>query len=170
MRSAGQLVMLTLLWMFAWGAFTPASALSGLAVSAALLALFPPGPTQRVRLRPFGAVRLVGYVVVQLLSSNLVVARQILQPRPSLRQGVVAHRLSVPGAEVVTVMTTIIALSPGTMVVDANADSTTIHVHVLNLVDVEGARRSLQRLERLVVAALGADRTTETDHSLREDQ
>ncbi|MEZ5323306.1 MAG: Na+/H+ antiporter subunit E [Microthrixaceae bacterium] len=154
MRSLGRIAVLTLLWMFAWGAFSGASILSGLAVSTALLALFPPGRDPGLRLRPIGAVRLVAHVVGQLVTSNLVMTVQTLRRRPALRQGVVTHRLGQPSAEVVTLMTTIIALSPGTMVVDVSPDSAIIHVHVLNLADVEATRRSLERLERLVAGAI----------------
>ncbi|MCB0976634.1 MAG: Na+/H+ antiporter subunit E [Acidimicrobiales bacterium] len=158
MRSAGRLVLLTVLWMFAWGSFTPASVLSGIAVSIGLLALFPPGQPHDVKIRPLGSLRLAGHVVVQLLASNLVMARQILSRRPALRQGVVTHHLGVPSEEVVTVMTSILALSPGTMTVGASPDSSTIQVHVLTLDDLTSMGRSLARLEDLVVGAVGPGR------------
>jgi multisubunit Na+/H+ antiporter MnhE subunit len=61
-------------------------------------------------------------------------------------------------------MSSIIALSPGTMTIDVATDSSVLYVHFFRLDDVEGARASLARLEQLVTAAIGpraaADRST----------
>ena len=57
---------------------------------------------------------------------------------------------------VLTAMTTVISLSPGTLTVDTTPDASTIYVHFLVLDDVEAARHSLRHLEALVVHALGA--------------
>ena len=53
-------------------------------------------------------------------------------------------------------MTSIIALSPGMMTVDVDPQSTTIYVHFFRLRDVDAARRGLERLERLVFAAIAS--------------
>jgi multisubunit Na+/H+ antiporter MnhE subunit len=73
---------------------------------------------------------------------------------------VLAHHLRQPSDNVVTVMTSIIALSPGTMTADVDESSTTIYVHFFRLNDVAAARSSLDRLEQLVVAALGTGTPT----------
>jgi multisubunit Na+/H+ antiporter MnhE subunit len=55
-------------------------------------------------------------------------------------------------------MSSVIALSPGTMTVDVDPDSTRIYVHFLLLRDVEAARASLVRLERLAAGAISDPR------------
>jgi multicomponent Na+:H+ antiporter subunit E len=92
--------------------------------------------------------------MVQLVSSNVLMTRQILRRHPDVRPGVIAHQLRDPSAEAVTVMTSIIALSPGTMTVDV--DPTTIYVHFFRLLDVAAARQQLVRLEHLVAGAITA--------------
>jgi multisubunit Na+/H+ antiporter MnhE subunit len=94
--------------------------------------------------------------VAQLLISNVVVTREILRRRTRLAPGVLAHRLAHPSDEVVTIMTSVISLSPGTMTADVDPDGTTLYVHFLLLHDIESARAGLARLESLVIAALGA--------------
>ena len=84
-------------------------------------------------------------------------AGQIVRKRPTNAPGVLAHHLQHPSEEVMTVMTTVIALSPGTMTVDTSRDSSVVYVHFLLLLDVAAARDSLVRLERLVVGAIGPD-------------
>ena len=69
--------------------------------------------------------------------------------RTATQPGVLAHHLRVPSEHVVTVMTTVIALSPGTMVVDVDRTSSTVYVHFLFLRDLDAARASLDRLERV---------------------
>jgi multicomponent Na+:H+ antiporter subunit E len=157
MRVLGRVVLLVALWLLAWGEITLANLLSGLAVAAALLVAFPPdrGATGHVRLRLRGVVRLSLYVCSQLVVSNIVMAGTILRRRSDLRPGVLAHRLEEPSEEVVAVMSSVIALSPGTMTVDVDTHSTSICVHFLQLRNLDVARASLVRLERLVVDAIG---------------
>lgn len=157
MRLVARVALLVLLWLLAWGELSLVNLLSGIAAATALLVAFPPGRRQsdrRIGVRPVGVARLAGYVLVQLVVSNVVMARNILSPRPDVRPGVLAHRLHRPSEEAVTVMTSIIALSPGTMTVDVDPASTTVYVHFFRLADVAAARAGLARLERLVVGAL----------------
>jgi multicomponent Na+:H+ antiporter subunit E len=149
--------LLVVLWLLAWGEISLANLASGIVVAAALLAAFPPRRARggRVRLSPVGAARLGGYVAGQLVLSNLLMTRQILRRRPRTVPGVLRHRLDEPSEEVVTVMTSVIALSPGTMTVDVDPDSSTIYVHFLFLRDIGAARAGLARLERLARGAIG---------------
>jgi multicomponent Na+:H+ antiporter subunit E len=173
-RIALRVVALVVLWLLAWGTLSVASVLSGVLVAVVLLLVFPPGPPTGVHFHPLGIGRLAGYVVVQLVISNLVMARQILRWTPELEPGVLAHHLQRPSAEVLTAMTTVIALSPGTMTVDTTPDSSAVYVHFLFLHDVDAARAGLVRLERLVLGAIGPDPRSDVDptgaHPVPEEQ
>jgi multicomponent Na+:H+ antiporter subunit E len=152
----GPLALLVTLWILAWGQLTLANLLSGLLVATALLLAFPRRRREdgHVRLSGLGIVRLVAYVAAQLVTSNIVMIRQVLQRSTVRRPGVLAHRLRHPSAHVATAMSSIIALSPGTMTVDVAADSSVLYVHFFDIVDVGGARAALRRLERFVTDAL----------------
>jgi multicomponent Na+:H+ antiporter subunit E len=156
MRVLWRIALLVVLWLLAWGDLSVANVLSGVAVAVVTLVAFPPdAPTgRRVRLRPVGVVRLAGYVLAQLFVSNVLMTRQLLSRRPDVRPGVLAHRLAQPSEEVVTLMTSIIALSPGTMVADVDPASTTVYVHFFRIRDVAAARAALERLERHVTDAI----------------
>ncbi len=160
MRLLTRLVLLVALWLLAWGEVTLANVVSGAAVAALLLVAFPLDPTadRGLRISVVGVARLLGYVAAQLVTSNIVMVREVLRRRPAATAGVLAHRLQTPSEDVVTVATSIISLSPGTMTVDVDRDASTIYVHVLFLDDVDEARAQLARLERLVVAALRGGR------------
>jgi multicomponent Na+:H+ antiporter subunit E len=163
-RFAGRLALLTALWLLAWGQLSLANVVSGVAVAAALLVAFPPSRARPapVRVDVLAVGRLAGHIAVQLVTSNIVMTREVLRPRSTIRPGVLAHRLQRPSEHVVTLMTSVIALSPGTMTVDVDRTSSTIYVHFLFLRDVAAARASLGHLERLAAAAVTAGAGTET--------
>jgi multicomponent Na+:H+ antiporter subunit E len=158
MRLAGRIALLVVLWLLAWGQITLANVVSGVAVAGLLLVAFPPArrASGGVRFSIVGAGRLAAYVVVQLVNSNVVMAGQILGRRSQVPAGVLAYRLRRPSEEVVTVMTSVISLSPGTMTVDVDPDSTAIYVHFFLLRDIDAARAGLRRLEDLAVNAIAA--------------
>lgn len=169
MRIAGRVALLVALWLLAWGEASIANVASGIAVAAALLVAFPPGRRSGAHIQAAGAARLSAYVVRQLLKSNVVMAREIARRHPRFEPGVLAHRLRRPSDEAITVMTSVIALSPGTMTVDVDRASSTIFVHFLFLDDVDQARRSLEHLEQLAVAAITAPQPVDRNASWGKD-
>ncbi len=172
MRIVGRVALLVGLWLLAWGEASVGNVVSGVAVATALLVAFPPGrrASGRLRFSAIGAGRLAVYVLVQLVKSNVVMAAQILRRRAEAVPGVLAHRLSEPSEEVVTVMTSVISLSPGTMTVDVDAESRIIYVHFFLLRDVDAARTSLSRLEDLAVQAIAAPKRVRPTPTAEEDR
>ena len=158
----GLVALLVVLWILAWGELTLANVASGLVVAVGLLLAFPPRRRcgrSDLRLSPFGLARLAGYVVSQLVISNVVMTRQILRRDPARRPAVLAHRLAQPSEEVATLVSSVIALSPGTMTVDVESDASVLYVHFFtlrNAEQVEAARTSLARLEQRVIDAIAA--------------
>jgi multicomponent Na+:H+ antiporter subunit E len=138
---------LVLLWLLAWGEASVANVVSGVVVACALLVAFPPRARRSTgRVRPLGG---------QLVTSNYLVAREILSRRSTVRAGVLAYELRRPSDEVVTLMANVMALTPGTMTVEATSDPAVLYVHFLLLDDVARARRAISRLEELAVATIG---------------
>jgi len=160
MRNVARAALLVVLWLLAWGEFSVPNVVSGVCVATGLLVAFPVARGSRPDLHPHlgKIVRLAWYVVSQLVSSNLVMTREILRRRTDLSPGVVAHRLVTPSDVVITIMTGIISLSPGTMTADIDPDGSTVYVHFLLLRDIDAARTDLARLEDLIVAAVRAGR------------
>jgi len=144
------------LWLLAWGEVSVANVVSGVVLIVVLLLAFPSarqsGP--RVRVHPIALVRLCGYVLAQLAVSNVLVAREIVSRRSRVRTGVVGYRVQQPSDLTLTLMANIVALAPGTMPVDVTDDPSVLYVHFLLLSDVDAARRTMARLEQLIVAAI----------------
>lgn len=156
----GRLVLLVSFWMLAWGDASVGSLVGGVVVAVALAIVFPAGPMfdGTERMRPFGLVRLGLYICVQLVTSNLLVAREILSPGSDVRTGVLAYEVRHPSDQVITLMASVITLTPGTMTVEATRAPSILYVHFLLLDDVGAARRSISRLEDLVVGAMRGSR------------
>jgi multisubunit Na+/H+ antiporter MnhE subunit len=72
-----------------------------------------------------------------------------------VQTGVVACELRNSSSRLLTVITNLIALTPGTMVVQTTFEPTTLYVHVLRLDDPEHVRAAVAKLEDRVVAAFG---------------
>jgi multisubunit Na+/H+ antiporter MnhE subunit len=144
------------LWLLAWGEASRANFVSGVFVGAALLVAFPPvrQAASPLRLRPVAVTRLVAHLVTDLVVSNVLVAREILGRPARVRTGIIVYPVRHPSEEVQSLVANLIALSPGTMTVEATREPAEIHIHFLLLRDEDAARRSVARLEELV-SALG---------------
>jgi multicomponent Na+:H+ antiporter subunit E len=157
MTASGRAVLLTALWVLLWGELSVANVVSGFAVAAVLLVVFPMGHRPGWVWRPIRVValaRLAAHVLGQLAVSNAVVAREILTRGSNVRTAVVACRLSSRAESAMTLVANIVALSPGLMTVDVRSDPPTIYVHVLHFHSAADTRRRIARLERLVVKAV----------------
>jgi multicomponent Na+:H+ antiporter subunit E len=153
------IALLLAVWLLAWGDLTIANVVTGLALIALLLVAFPMArPTdRRAQFRPVAVARLALHVLRSLVVSNALVGRQVLSRRSRIHTGVITYEVAHDHDIVIALIANIIALTPGTMTVDATRDPALLQVHFLLLDDVESARRSIARLEELVVAAVGFD-------------
>jgi multicomponent Na+:H+ antiporter subunit E len=150
---------LTVAWLMLWDQITLANFLGGIIVAATLLAVFPLPPVpsaRRMVVHPVALLRLGGAVVAELLVSNVFMAREILRPRRQLVSGIVRCPMRTDSPKMLSMVANILALSPGTMAVDATDGPPTLYVHALARSDLGDVRRKVTRLERLVVDALGA--------------
>ena len=102
MRIPWRIPLLMILWLLAWGEISLANVLSGTAVAAALLIAFPAGRRggdgERLRVSAAGIARLMAYVAIQLVLSNIVMTRQILRRRPAAAVQAVAAVGGCPAA------------------------------------------------------------------------
>ena len=158
MRPALGLVgMLVAIWLLAWGSLSWANLLSGIAVAAAISVVVPDvrrAPHLPI-VRALPALRLVASMLLNVVVSNIVLARQILARRPHPATGVVRVPLAGCSDELLTVIASLVALTPGTMPVEVEQNPTVMYVHVLQLDDPDHVRRAIWRLRDLVVATFG---------------
>lgn len=88
----------------------------------------------RVR-RPFAIARLLCVVLRDIVVCNLQVARQVLGPERSIRPGFFRLPLALTDEHAITVLATIITMTPGTLTCDVAADRSHLLLHALDLRD-----------------------------------
>jgi multicomponent Na+:H+ antiporter subunit E len=156
-QSAGLAVLLVTIWVLAWGSLTWANVLSGVLVAAALLVVVPDvrRASHPPTVRPVPAARLVVRMLRDVAASNLQLAREVLTRGSGTATGVVRVPLAGCSDEMVTIVASLVAMTPGTMPVEVEQGPTVIYVHVLHLDDPDVVRRSIWRLRDQVVQAFG---------------
>ena len=161
MRSWGFVVALAVIWVLLWGSASPANVLSGLAIGTVLVLLVP-GLRRRSgeggRFRPLAVARLVGHMLVVTVRSNVELTREVLSRQSKIRTAIVGVPLPGCSDELLTLISNLLAISPGTMPLELRQDPIVLYVHVLHLTDVEDFRREILHLADLVVQAFGSDR------------
>jgi multicomponent Na+:H+ antiporter subunit E len=162
MRSFGYIVGLAAIWVLLWGSASPANVLSGIAIGAGLVVLVPglrPRTAGHYRVRPVALARLVRYMLAVTVRSNVELAREVVSRTSSLRTAIVGVPLPGCSDEILTLITNLVAISPGTMPIEPRQNPNVLYVHVLHLRDIEAFRADILHLTDLVVRAFGTHET-----------
>ncbi|MBQ0986990.1 Na+/H+ antiporter subunit E [Streptomyces sp. F63] len=155
---------LLVLWTILWGSVRPAVLLSGALLSAAIVRGFALPPLlPRVPVRPWRLVRLLGYMLADLLLSGITVAWEVLRSGPRTTAAVVEIPLRADTDLLIAATASLATLTPGTLVLEIDRDRRLLYVHALPARDprqAERRRREVLRAEHHVLWALaraGAD-------------
>lgn len=153
-------------WVMLWGSASPGTVLGGIAVVLVLFSTFPSSRPKlpSVRLDLVALVRLVGYFTSELVVSNLRLSVELVRPTSRLRGEVVDVEMHTTSPSVITAVSNLAAMSPGTMVVGTSQHPPVLRIHVLVFGGREGTEESVESirtLERLSLEAFG----TEADRS-----
>lgn len=154
-RAAPVVVMCAVVWLLLQGEWSFANVFWGIVLGVGLAVFFPVDRhAPRHRLRPWGLIRLVGYVLRSLVVSSWAVIKTVLRPTPAnLRAGILRIELEHDSPLTTALVGNSITLTPGTMTLTAVTGPSELHVHVLGLADPDEFRASILDLERRVVAA-----------------
>lgn len=149
------LVLLTGLWTVLWRDPSWGTALGGLVAAGVVVAIVPShrGPGGH-RIRPVPLLRLIGYVCVQVVVSNLQIARDVLRWTSIPRGGLVVVRLPTASTQVLAVTAHLVTLTPGTLTVDADRCDGVLVIHALRAGDPAAVEMSVATLARFVADAL----------------
>jgi multicomponent Na+:H+ antiporter subunit E len=158
-RSTLFVLALAFIWVLLWGSASVANIASGVVVGTVIVLVVPglrrPSRSRWPPIRPFAILRFLGYVLVSTVTSNVVLTREVLSPSSRIRTGVIGVPLPQCSDELLTLITNLLALAPGTMPLELTHDPTELYVHVLHVGDVEEVRRRILHLTDLVVRAFG---------------
>jgi multicomponent Na+:H+ antiporter subunit E len=153
-------LVLAVLWVLLWGHATWGNLLAGALLGLVVVAVLPLPPVAgRLALRPWPTVVLLARFGADLAIASFQVAWIALRPGPLPRGGVVAVPLRPAPDLVLTTTAGLSSLVPGSLVVEADTDTTTLYLHVLDLAasgGAEGVRAQTLRLEERVLRAIAA--------------
>ena len=176
-RRLPQVIGLMLVWIALWGVISPKIVLGGLLVAVAVTVLFPMPLLDRLPVRPWPLLRLIGFLLVDLVRSGFAVAWETLRHGPRARAGIVAVPMLTRSGRVATMIAGALALAPGSFVLQIDRRRGVWYVYALGLSSPEDAgriREQVLTLQQRVVAAFGhADevdlcRAYAPDHPLSE--
>jgi multicomponent Na+:H+ antiporter subunit E len=121
----------------------------------------PSAPLQpKVDLRPLGMLLLAVAFVRELFLSAFAVTKEAWRPKLAIAPGIVAIPITVESDIEVTVLASLISLTPGTLSMEVTPDKKTLFVHALTVQgDGESLRSSIRdRLEAPVKRAFRTER------------
>jgi len=151
-----RLVTLSLLvgaWCALWGAVSIANVLSGLlvAVTATLIAGVEPG-AGRIRIVPL--LHFVWLVAADLVVSTVSVAWEILTPTDYTDEAIIAVDTELGARSHLLMLVVAITVTPGTAVVDTDAETGRLYLHLLHAEKSDDIIAHVRRLADLACRAL----------------
>ena len=97
----------------------------------------------------------LGYYLVELFSSTLVVVRALFQSQSALRPGIVGYPLEARTELEIVLLNNLLVLTPGTLGVALSEDQRTLYIHFLDVPDAELVRQRIRNgLEKRLLEVL----------------
>lgn len=159
-RQMPLLITLVVLWMLLWGEISWMSGISGFIIAVTVTRVFYLPPVQLSGRFNIGwGIVLVLKFAWDVLLASVVVARQAFRPGKLPPSAILEVSLRSRSDLVMSLTAIIIALVPGTLVLEIDREGARLFLHVLAVGDVEGAekaRRAGLAVETAVIRALGS--------------
>src|SRR5690606_22032009 len=77
------------------------------------------------------------YFLYEMIRANLQVAFDVLTPRFFMTPGIVKYPMNARTDAEINLLSTIISLTPGTLILDVSEDRKVLYIHVMYLKDKE---------------------------------
>jgi multicomponent Na+:H+ antiporter subunit E len=158
-------VLLVFSWCALWGEVSVANVASGLVLASVTLVLgFGPSLRGRIVVRPL--LRFARLVAVDLVVSTLNVAYEVLTPTDRTLESVIAVEVPHETRSHLLLLVVAVTVTPGTAVVDADFESGTLYLHLLDHRRRDEVEEHVRELARLACAGLPVAEPT-TDEGAR---
>jgi multicomponent Na+:H+ antiporter subunit E len=147
------LAMLTLGWCALWGAVSAANVLAGLVVGTVVMVASGVQPgLGRVRILPL--LHFLWLVAVDLVGSTIAVAWEVITPVDYTDEAIIAVDTNLEARSHLLMLVVAITVTPGTAVIDTDADTGRLYLHLLHGEKADGIVDHVQRLAHLACRAL----------------
>lgn len=131
-------IVLAFLWVFMNGDFTVSTFVTGYLiglVAVYILRNFLPGRFYLKRL--YWMIRLFFIFIIELVKANIEVVRIVMAPKIDIHPGFYAYPNDLEEEWEVALLSTLITLTPGTVVVAISEDYSIIYIHGLDMDDAD---------------------------------
>jgi multicomponent Na+:H+ antiporter subunit E len=143
---------MSFLWALATGDFTLANFLLGFGVSFSVLLFLSRMEIRRVR----AGFILGAYFLWELLLANLRVAYEVVTPELHIRSGIIGIPLDIQTDTQITLLASLLALTPGSISLDISPDRKILYIHTMYVDDPDVLRKQIKNgFERLILEAFG---------------
>lgn len=152
-RGIAMVIVLTAAWCGLWQRISVANIAAGAILAIIILASGVGTPTVgSVRFRPL--IHLLWIVLVDLVTSTIDVAKEILTPTDYTDEAIVAIEIPTEGRHHFLLLIIAVTLTPGTAVVDADPDTGTLYLHLLHANRRDAVGEHVRELTALACEAL----------------
>jgi multicomponent Na+:H+ antiporter subunit E len=143
-------VMLTLIWVALTGAFTYINLFIGFIISFFVLWIISrSSPDRRYFTIIFKIVGFFFYFLYEMLKANMQVAYEVMTSNLHMKPGIVKMELEARTDLEITLLASLISLTPGTLVIDVSDDRTVMYIHGMYLEDrgkfIESIKSGLEK-------------------------
>lgn len=151
-------VLLTILWCWLMGNFSGANVIGGFLLGFVVLAIL----SRREMIKGKGyalqvprVLALIFYFLYELIIANLRLAYDLLTPGVDIEPRIIAMPLSAKSDAAITIVASLITLTPGTLSVDVSPDKKILYIHAMYAEDEAALIKSLKNgFERRVLEVL----------------
>lgn len=168
------IAVLVVVWVFLWDSVSVLTILTGIVVALALTRLFYLPPIELSgRINVLYGAWFVIWFCYHVLVASVQVAWLSFRPRPVEAGSVVAVDLATRSDLLITLVTLVNGLIPGSLVIEIDRARAVVFVHVLNCAEdeeIEAARAQTHRIEHLLICTLGSPHDIEALNDYREER
>lgn len=156
MIAFGWNLLLALVWTALSGSFTFPNLLLGFVLGylALRLVIVEQPDFRRYFVKAPKAISFTMFFLKTMVLATLRVAYHVLTPRHNMRPGVVAVPLDTTTDGQIAILANLIAVTPGTLILDVSSDRKVMYIHAMYIDDEEELHRSIKELEHRVLDIL----------------
>lgn len=138
-------VVLAFLWMFIKVSFDPISFIKGYFFGLLVIFVLRRYFHSRFYLfRLWSFIKLIYIFIKELILSNIAIVKVVLKPKLDMRPAIFAMDTELTKDWQITLLSSLITLTPGTLVIDVSMDNKTLFVHAMNIGEVEDEINSIK--------------------------
>lgn len=151
-------ILLTLVWIALTGYLNYVNFVFGFALAYIILWIVSRGAVEEERAYFYRVYKILVFILFflkDMVKANLEATKEILSPGLNMSPGIIAYEHRLKTDFEITMMTNIIALTPGTMVIKISDDKKILYIHSLYLADREKFVENMKNgLEKKLIEAL----------------